>query len=185
MPDLPQRGQARARGCRRLAASASEIPSPRISGSVSTSALNASGLHSPERAERQRVWPTLPASQTGCRAAVGRVFATRDCDSDTEQTAASERTQTVAERAFFFDVAVIGLNRILVLFQPFAFTKLSQLMLDGRLERCRQIDLAVAGGLQQICRNRNIDRVLIASRGGHLMLHLEVHIVCALGMRIK
>jgi len=41
---------------------------------------------------------------------------TLDCDSDEEQTVASERTQTVTERALLFDIAIIGLNRILVLF---------------------------------------------------------------------
>ena len=48
-------------------------------------------------------------------AAEESVSATLDCDSDTEQTAASERAQIVAERAMLFDVAVIGVNRILVL----------------------------------------------------------------------
>jgi hypothetical protein len=38
-------------------------------------------------------------------------------------------------------------------------------MLDSRLQRCRQIDLAVARGLQQICRNRNIYRFLTAACG--------------------
>src|SRR5580698_3160106 len=115
MPDLLQRDQVRGQGYRRLAASASGIPSPRISGSVSTYASTAPRLRWPELAELQRVWPTLPASQIGCPAAVECVSATLDCDSDTEQTAASERTQTVAERAPLFDVAVIGLNCFVVL----------------------------------------------------------------------
>src|ERR1700722_19684232 len=148
MPDLLQRSQARGQRCRRLAASASGIPSPRISGSVSTSASSAPRLRWPELAELQLVWPTLPASRIGCPAAVESVSATLDCDSDTEQTAASERTQTVAERAMLFDVAVIGVNRFFVLLEPLAFAKLPQLMLDGRLQRCRQIDLSVARRLQ-------------------------------------
>src|SRR6202789_3033624 len=115
MPDLPQPDQARGQRYQRLAASASGTPSPRISGSVSTSASSAPRLRRPELAELQRVWPALPANQTGCPAAVECVSATLDCDSDTEQTAALERTQTVAERAMLFDIAVIGVNRFLVL----------------------------------------------------------------------
>src|ERR1700674_4664327 len=115
MLDLPQRDQARGRGYQRLAASASGIPSPRISGLVSTSASSAPGLRWPELAELQHVSPTLPAGQIGCPAAVESASAMLGCDSDTEQTAASERAQTVAERALLLNVAVIGLNRILVL----------------------------------------------------------------------
>src|ERR1700734_3675073 len=99
MPDLPQRYQARGQGYQRLAASASGNPSPRILGSVSMSASSAPRLRWPELAELQRVWATLPASQIGCPAAVESVSATLDCDSDTAQTVASERTKTVAERA--------------------------------------------------------------------------------------
>src|ERR1700722_15886451 len=124
MPNLPQRDQARGQGSQRPAASASGIPSPRISGSVSTYASSAPGPRWPESAELQREWPTLPTSQIGCPAAVESVSATLDCDSDTAQTGASERTKTVAERALLVDVAVIGLNRTLVLLQPLAFTKL-------------------------------------------------------------